>query len=567
MSAATSPLPPDFYTWGFPGAPIQIHINLHVVSALRKQIEASQKDAGTLSGCGLLVGSAPKTGITRVEAFLPLPLLEAASVEAATAGASGEVIGFYRTTPVCGVPMRDEDKALAANSFRHPASVFLLIESGKSGIGEARFCFWGEGELFDWPLMLFPFDADELAVEEMRRRSSKPSPGSHTGLTPVAAPSDAKVSALADVGAAAPSAGPAAQPLAAAGQAKAAAPKPPREGGRRWLIPVLATIVVVLLLAGGFLNFIYFKRVVNLPAAPSPEVARGEIKVPLGLAVERRGNDLRVSWNGSAPLIAKADFGMLLIRGTSVSRDVPLTADELRSGSVMYSSPADQVRFQLNVVSGEQVAREFLTVLMPVAADGRPAPVITRSGTPIAPAPQASGAPVSVRELRQFKPVEGQSPATAASQHIAEPPSVPATPAVTSATPSLLTQTPVLSRSPVGAPAPIDFTAQNQNPPPAEAPASASQAHPPVATRQILPALPPLLRGVFWKATVVEVNVSVDATGNVVKAEAVPKPGLHPLLRDAAVDAARRWKFKPAQFDGHAVPANMVLQFNFAASR
>ncbi len=61
--------------------------------------------------------------------------------------------------------------------------------------------------------------------------------------------------------------------------------------------------------------------------------------------------------------------------------------------------------------------------------------------------------------------------------------------------------------------------------------------------------------------------MSVDAAGNVVKAEAVAKPGLHPLLRDAAVDAARRWKFKPAQFDGHAVPANMVLQFNFAASR
>src|SRR5437763_16943222 len=124
MSAATSPLLPDFYTWGFPGAPIQIHINLHVVSTLRKQIETSQKDAGTLSGCGLLVGRAPKAGITRVEGFLPLPVLDAVAVEGAMASASDEVIGFYRTTPVCGVPMRDEDKALAANSFHHPASVF-----------------------------------------------------------------------------------------------------------------------------------------------------------------------------------------------------------------------------------------------------------------------------------------------------------------------------------------------------------------------------------------------------------------------------------------------------------
>ena len=39
------------------------------------------------------------------------------------------------------------------------------------------------------------------------------------------------------------------------------------------------------------------------------------------------------------------------------------------------------------------------------------------------------------------------------------------------------------------------------------------------------------------------------------------------MLRDAAVQAARRWKFQPAQFNGHAVPANIVLQFNFAPTR
>ena len=167
---------------------------------LRKQFEASQKDTGTASGCGLLVGVTPKPGITRVVDFRPLPALDAASVEAATGSASKEVIGFYRTTPVCGVPMRDDDKALAAASFRHPTSVFLLVEAGKSGIGDARFCFWGEGELFDWPLMLFPFDAEELAVEEMRRRSSKPAPGSHAGLAPVASAVDAKAGSLSEVG-------------------------------------------------------------------------------------------------------------------------------------------------------------------------------------------------------------------------------------------------------------------------------------------------------------------------------------------------------------------------------
>jgi TonB family protein len=53
----------------------------------------------------------------------------------------------------------------------------------------------------------------------------------------------------------------------------------------------------------------------------------------------------------------------------------------------------------------------------------------------------------------------------------------------------------------------------------------------------------------------------------VAKAEAVVKPDQHPVLREAAVDAARRWKFQPAQFNGHPVPAEIVLQFNFDASR
>ena len=63
---------------------------------------------------------------------------------------------------------------------------------------------------------------------------------------------------------------------------------------------------------------------------------------------------------------------MLLIRGAAVSRDVPLTAEELRAGTVVYSAPVDQTRFQLSVVAGGLVAREFLTVVMPQAADAPP---------------------------------------------------------------------------------------------------------------------------------------------------------------------------------------------------
>jgi len=106
--------------------------------------------------------------------------------------------------------------------------------------------------------------------------------------------------------------------------------------------------------------FVYFRRGANPPVASQAAADRAGVKPPLGLTVEKRGSRLLVSWNGNAPVISKANFGMLLIRGTAVSRDVPLTTDELRAGSVVYAAPADQVRFQLNVVAGEQVARESL---------------------------------------------------------------------------------------------------------------------------------------------------------------------------------------------------------------
>ena len=80
------------------------------------------------------------------------------------------------------------DRALAASLFCQPKSVFLLIETGHSSIGDARFCFWGEGELFDWPVMPFPFDAEELAIHERRRLSRfvrKASQSTHAGLAPV----------------------------------------------------------------------------------------------------------------------------------------------------------------------------------------------------------------------------------------------------------------------------------------------------------------------------------------------------------------------------------------------
>jgi periplasmic protein TonB len=591
LAPASVPLS-DFYTWGFSGAPIQIHLSLDVVSRIRKQIQDSGKAPGVLSGCGLLIGDTPKPGITGILDFEPLQTLNAASVELAAARASGEVVGFYSTTPTRSISMPDEDKALAASFFRRPSSVFLLIETEKTSIGEARFCFWGEGEeLFDWPMMLFPFDAKELAIQESRRRSSvvrDPSQKSHAsktaGVTEETLPADERLAA-AEAGHGIVPAGPETYPAARsapppespAGRGRErTAPEPAaKRPGRRRLAQGLAMVVAAILSMGAWMSL---RRGANPPVAAQAVADRALVKTPLGLVVEMRGSGLQVSWNGNAAVISKANFGMLLIRGKDVNRDVPLTAEELRAGSVVYAALVDQVRFQLNVVAGEEVARESLTVVLPRAPEAPAIPArVTSSKSGNSFAKEASAAPRPaapsrvLAPLREFKPAASRAPAPATPLRLNEPPPVIGAIPVNSGTPFLPTHPPVSLAAPIASTAKGSPTAEPTTEPIADAKREpsllAAEAHPPVATHQVIPSIPAGLKAVIWAATAVDVTVSVDASGSVVKAEAVAKPGLNPLLRDAAVQAALRWRFQPAQFNGHPVPANVVLQFNFAGSR
>src|SRR5262245_54844761 len=58
----------------------------------------------------------------------------------------------------------------------------------------------------------------------------------------------------------------------------------------------------------------------------------------------------------------------------------------------------------------------------------------------------------------------------------------------------------------------------------------------------------------------VHVAVLISETGEVIEAHAV---GGHPLLRDAAVQAARGWTFTPTETSGKAFKTRCILTFNF----
>ncbi|HZS06641.1 MAG TPA: TonB family protein [Blastocatellia bacterium] len=79
------------------------------------------------------------------------------------------------------------------------------------------------------------------------------------------------------------------------------------------------------------------------------------------------------------------------------------------------------------------------------------------------------------------------------------------------------------------------------------------------AIRRVQPPYPPIAKAAR-AAGAVQVAVEINEDGDVTSASAV---GGHPLLREAAVQAARQWKFKPTLLSGVPVKVSGVLTFNF----
>jgi Ca-activated chloride channel family protein len=79
------------------------------------------------------------------------------------------------------------------------------------------------------------------------------------------------------------------------------------------------------------------------------------------------------------------------------------------------------------------------------------------------------------------------------------------------------------------------------------------------AVKKVQPAYPSLARAANAKGTVV-VQVTIDEAGQVVATNTLSG---HPLFRQAALDAAKQWQFKPTMLSGKPVQTTGVLTFNF----
>ncbi|HWQ33669.1 MAG TPA: energy transducer TonB [Blastocatellia bacterium] len=79
------------------------------------------------------------------------------------------------------------------------------------------------------------------------------------------------------------------------------------------------------------------------------------------------------------------------------------------------------------------------------------------------------------------------------------------------------------------------------------------------ALRRVQPAYPPVAKAARAQGPV-QVTVTINENGEVTDTSILSG---HPLLRDAAINAARQWRFKPTLKDGSPVKVQGTLTFNF----
>jgi TonB family protein len=114
---------------------------------------------------------------------------------------------------------------------------------------------------------------------------------------------------------------------------------------------------------------------------------------------------------------------------------------------------------------------------------------------------------------------------------------------------------------PVAAPAPLPQPESQIGQP--SAPTTATVNH--AIVNQIFPDIVPSAMKTINGTLRVTVQLEVDANGAVTSV-ALLSPGPSKYFAGKSLEAARHWKFKPAQVDGRGAPTTWTLEFQYTQS-
>src|SRR5713101_6325148 len=183
-------------------------------------------------------------------------------------------------------------------------------------------------------------------------------------------------------------------------------------------------------------------------------------------------------------------------------------------------------------------------------------------------APVQQTAPIEPSSSPSIKPIPAVSHTKCSSKSAQKPApstehsSSPSSPRPSQATPLLEKTSDKHSPStPAAAPATLTSVSDTPRVQPV-AKSSAGSVTQGEVLEQIMPDVSPKARATIRGTVHVAVKLHVDSTGNVASAELF-SPGPSRYFADHALQAAHRWDFAPAKVDGHAVPSEWVVRFEF----
>jgi hypothetical protein len=535
-----APAEPQSYIWSFPGAPIRIHLSLEVVESLAPRFRGKEGAAPF----GLLLGHVD--GLTTiVSGFQPLAAAEAGEIESALAKLAppsglSPVVGYYRGQPAAqqheGLRLNEEDMSLARLFFSAPSNVVLLVQAAGPGPASATFFFRDGGHLNgDFPFLEFPFDAHLLAAAEQHRVEAAQR-RSFGVLPPPPPPSPVRA-------------------------------KPRRQG--IWKKGMAWALLAACAGGGAAVGVRYFLETspwsLAIPAAAPQTAAIAPAPMPsLGLQAERQNADLKITWNRESAAISNATLGVISIKDGDSRRTISLEAAQVRGGSLLYTPVSDQVQMELAVATPTGNAAESVLVVLPTMGPART--VAIQRPVPVQPERPAPRSASRVQPAKPFTAPPAPPRQSAPSPAFSEPPTIAAGANTAPPAAAPLWSRPALTVQPPPAPVPAPVAAAD--PPPRRAIAVAPIYHAAEPIYKAQPIFPAALQSTPTRNTVtrpmaVEVLVSIDETGRVVKTDPKSQPGVHPLMVASALAAAKQWKFRPARQGDRPVPSEMLLRFNF----
>jgi proteasome lid subunit RPN8/RPN11 len=289
----------------------------------------------------------------------------------------------------------------------------------------------------------------------------------------------------------------------------------------------------------------------------------------LALHAKRQNGDLELNWNRESALMQAATSGVISIQDGESKRRIALDSTQVRGGNLLYSPTSDQIVMQLTVTTPAGAVTESVMVVLPKVGVPRtyPVPAPKPPTTSVAPPLPASDSVALTKASRPFQapPVAKVTPSPVPAIPADSPPLKLNLDPAAAVAPGLLLQTRVPPPPNPVAPSPQHASQQ----PPSRQPAlgqpgsTVIQYQPAVPIVKATPVYPPELQTLAVTRKIIEVKVTIDTSGKVTRAEAIPQKNVSQFLVNSAVNAARLWRFQPARRNEEPVSSETLLQFAF----